>query len=56
MPLDLDYRPTGLISAQLILLFGNFMNANGNKGGAFGFRVGSINRVRFTWHYHTCRL
>jgi hypothetical protein len=30
---------------QLILLVGNYMNGTGIKGGAFGFRVGSINKV-----------
>lgn len=31
---------------QLILLIGNYMNGTGVKGGAFGFRVSSINKVR----------
>ena len=31
---------------QLILLVGNYMNGTGVKGGAFGFRVSSINKVR----------
>ena len=31
---------------QLILLIGNYMNGTGIKGGAFGFRVSSINKVR----------
>jgi Formin Homology 2 Domain len=30
---------------QLILLFGNYMNSAGAKGGAFGFRIASINKV-----------
>lgn len=30
---------------QLILLIGNYMNGAGIKGGAFGFRVSSINKV-----------
>lgn len=30
---------------QLILLVGNYMNGTGIKGGAFGFRVSSINKV-----------
>jgi hypothetical protein len=30
---------------QLILLIGNYMNGTGVKGGAFGFRVSSINKV-----------
>jgi cytokinesis protein len=30
---------------QLILLIGNYMNGTGIKGGAFGFRVSSINKV-----------
>lgn len=32
-------------AVQLILQFGNFMNASGNKGGAHGFRVSSINKL-----------
>lgn len=31
---------------QLILLIGNYMNGTGIKGGAFGFRVSSINKVK----------
>lgn len=31
---------------QLILLVGNYMNGTGVKGGAFGFRVSSINKVK----------
>ena len=34
------------VDHQLILLVGNYMNGTGVKGGAFGFRVSSINRVR----------
>lgn len=30
---------------KLILLIGNYMNGTGVKGGAFGFRVSSINKV-----------
>jgi hypothetical protein len=30
---------------QLILLIGNYMNGTGVKGGAFGFKVSSINKV-----------
>lgn len=30
---------------QLILLVGNYMNGTGIKGGAFGFRVSSVNKV-----------
>lgn len=30
---------------KLILLIGNYMNGTGIKGGAFGFRVSSINKV-----------
>jgi hypothetical protein len=30
---------------QLILLIGNYMNGAGVKGGAFGFKVSSINKV-----------
>ena len=30
---------------QLILLFGNYLNATGAKGGAFGFRLTSINKL-----------
>ncbi len=30
---------------QLILLIGNYMNGTGIKGGAFGFKVSSINKV-----------
>jgi cytokinesis protein len=33
---------------QLILLVGNYMNGTGIKGGAFGFRVSSINKVSLT--------
>ena len=32
---------------KLILMLGNYMNAQGWNGGAFGFRIGSINRVRY---------
>jgi hypothetical protein len=34
-----------LFIAQFILLIGNYMNGAGIKGGAFGFRVSSINKV-----------
>ena len=34
------------VDHQLILLVGNYMNGTGVKGGAFGFRVSSINKVR----------
>ena len=37
-----------LVNLQLILLIGNYMNGTGVKGGAFGFKVSSINRVRGT--------
>lgn len=30
---------------KLILMLGNFMNASGHKGGAFGFKVTSINKL-----------
>lgn len=30
---------------QLILIIGNFMNATGRAGGAYGFKVTSINRL-----------
>ena len=30
---------------QLILLIGNYMNGAGVKGGAFGFKISSINKV-----------
>ena len=33
------------LTAQLILLFGNYLNATGAKGGAFGFRLASINKL-----------
>ena len=36
---------TLLTIRQLILLIGNYMNGTGNKGGAFGFRVSSINKA-----------
>ena len=36
------------VDHQLILLIGNYMNGTGVKGGAFGFRVSSINRVRMS--------
>ena len=36
------------IRKQLILLIGNYMNGTGVKGGAFGFRVSSINKVRLS--------
>jgi hypothetical protein len=35
---------------QLILLVGNYMNGTGIKGGAFGFRVSSINKVNSFSH------
>ena len=31
---------------KLILLIGNYMNASGIKGGAFGFKITSLNKVR----------
>lgn len=31
---------------QLILLLGNFLNGNTFRGGAFGIRIGSINKVK----------
>lgn len=34
-----------MLISQLILLVGNYMNGTGVKGGAFGFRVSSINKV-----------
>jgi cytokinesis protein len=34
-----------LLRSKLILLIGNYMNGTGIKGGAFGFRVSSINKV-----------
>jgi hypothetical protein len=38
--------PASLTSSnQLILLIGNYMNGTGIKGGAFGFRVSSINKA-----------
>lgn len=42
-------RDIGWLTAdhQLILLIGNYMNGTGVKGGAFGFRVSSINKVRW---------
>jgi hypothetical protein len=40
---------------QLILLVGNYMNGTGIKGGAFGFRVSSINKViRFSFNCPLC--
>ncbi len=38
-------QPLYLLLLQLILLIGNYMNGTGIKGGAFGFRVSSINKV-----------
>ena len=35
---------------QLILLIGNYMNGTGVKGGAYGFRVSSINKVNVRRH------
>jgi hypothetical protein len=37
---------TVITTQQLILLIGNYMNGTGIKGGAFGFRVSSINKVK----------
>jgi cytokinesis protein len=31
---------------RLMLILGNFMNGTGYNGGAFGFKISSINRVR----------
>jgi hypothetical protein len=31
---------------QLILLIGNYLNGNSYGGGAFGFKIDSINKVR----------
>jgi hypothetical protein len=40
---------------QLILLVGNYMNGTGIKGGAFGFRVSSINKViSFSYNCSLC--
>lgn len=33
------------VDHQLILLIGNYMNGTGVKGGAFGFKISSINKV-----------
>lgn len=33
------------LTFQLVLMLGNFLNGNNFQGGAFGFRVSSINRV-----------
>lgn len=32
--------------AQLILMVGNYLNGNSYAGGAFGFKIASINKVR----------
>lgn len=40
MPPDTDASWT-----QVILILGNFLNATGHKGGAFGFKVSSINKL-----------
>jgi hypothetical protein len=37
---------------QLILLIGNYMNGTGIKGGAFGFRISSINKVIYLGYLH----
>lgn len=31
---------------QMILVLGNFMNGNTSRGGAFGIKITSINKVR----------
>ena len=41
---------------QLILLVGNYMNGTGIKGGAFGFRVSSINKVNGFAHHRSMYL
>ncbi|KAI6094051.1 hypothetical protein EDD16DRAFT_1529492, partial [Pisolithus croceorrhizus] len=38
-----------LTYCQLILMIGNYMNGTGIKGGAFGFKVSSINKARKTF-------
>lgn len=30
---------------QMILVLGNYMNGNTNRGGAFGIKISSINKV-----------
>lgn len=30
---------------NLILMLGNYMNGSGHNGGAFGFKIASINKV-----------
>jgi len=40
-----DHNQIVNIVGQLILLIGNYMNGTGIKGGAFGFRISSINKV-----------
>ena len=45
-----------LIPFQLILLIGNYMNGTGVKGGAFGFRVSSINKLVDTKSLHNTTL
>lgn len=42
-------------NVQLILLIGNYMNGTGIKGGAFGFRVSSINKVGKVYISHVRR-
>jgi cytokinesis protein len=37
-----------LTNIQVALTVGNFLNASGAKGGAFGFRLSSLNKVRLT--------
>lgn len=39
---------------QLILLVGNYMNGTGIKGGAFGFRVSSVNKVDQPYSLFDC--
>lgn len=34
-----------IVLLQLILMLGNFLNATGHKGGAFGFKLTSINKL-----------
>jgi hypothetical protein len=37
--------------AQLVLLLGNFLNGNTYRGGAFGIKIASINKVVYVDKY-----
>lgn len=37
---------------NLILMLGNYMNGGGHNGGAFGFKIASINKVSDSFYFY----